>query len=33
MSLRIAKKNEFDQQDDQYEALQYNGIDIPKEYL
>ena len=33
MSLRIAKKNEFDQQDDRYEALQYNGDDIPKEYL
>ena len=33
MSLRIAELNKFDQQDDNGEALQYNGDDIPKEYL
>ena len=33
MTLKIASSNAFDQQDDKHEALQYNGQNLPEEYL
>ena len=31
--MKVAQSDNYDQQDDTYDAFQYNGSDLPKEFL